>query len=279
MNNILVIGANGMLGFAVSSYFERSGYRVSRLTRREFDIARQPVDAIAGLVKMQDLVVNCAGVIKPRIPETAFEDILRVNSVFPKNLAKQCARSETKCIHITTDCVFSGKKGGYSELDPYDAEDVYGLSKAAGDTGKCMTLRTSIIGPENGHQRSLLEWVFSQKGREVNGFTTHLWNGVTTLQLAKIIEAIVQTGKYAPGIYHIHSPGAVSKFQLLQEINRVYGLDLTIHPVAPEVAVDRSLSSVFSYSKKFSTVSIEKQLEELREFFEKEQNEPVARAV
>ena len=279
MKNILVIGANGMLGIAVSNYFESAGYAVSRLTRREFDIARQPVDAIAGLVKMQDVVINCAGVIKPRIAETSFEDILRVNSVFPKNLAKQCIRSDTKCIHVTTDCVFSGKKGSYTEQDPYDAEDVYGLSKAAGDTRDCMTLRTSIIGPENGQQRSLLEWVLSQKGKEVNGFTNHRWNGVTTLQLSKIIEAILQNGKYSPGIFHIFSPEAVSKYRLLQEINRVYGLDLTIHPVEPEVAVDRSLASVFSYSKKFSTVPIEKQLAELREFFTDEKRGSLARAV
>src|SRR5262249_40374351 len=133
-------------GVAVWNYFTRAGHAVTALGREEFDIARKPLDSLEALLGGQDLVINCAGVIKPRIAELSIEEVLRVNAIFPRNLARMCAGLSIPCIHVTTDCVYSGKKGLYTEDDLFDAEDVYGLTKNAGEPSECLVLRTSIIG-------------------------------------------------------------------------------------------------------------------------------------
>ncbi|HGJ66029.1 TPA: hypothetical protein ENS27_11670, partial [bacterium] len=202
------------------------------------------------------------------IAKNSVEDVLRINSLFPRNLAKLCNAKDIKCFHITTDCVYTGKKGNYSEADFFDADDLYGLSKNAGENKDCMTLRTSIIGEENGNSRSLLEWAKSQAGKEVNGFTNHLWNGVTTLYLAEVIETILVNNLYEKGLFHIHSPNTVNKYELLQIFNRVYRLDLRINPVEAKDAVDRSLSSIYDLTKLVSVKTLEQQITEMQEFFE-----------
>ncbi len=268
MKKILITGANGMLGYAVSEFFKKRGHYVEELTRKEFDIASQPFEKLEKYLEDKDFVINCAGVIKPRIATMSVEDVLKVNSIFPKNLAKLCKSKGIECFHITTDCVFSGKKGNYDERDYFDAEDLYGLSKNAGEPTDCMTLRTSIIGEEKREGRSLLEWARSQAGKEVNGFTNHNWNGVTTLYLAEIIEKIYNEGLYTPGVFHIHSLNMVDKFELLRIFNKVYELDLKINSVEAEVACDRSMNSIFSLSSKTATKEIETQVREMKEFFE-----------
>lgn len=240
---LLIIGAGGMLGYAVHEHFSRADFEVTAIDRSHFDIALQSIDAIYEQVKSSDLVINCAGVIKPRIAETPIENVLKVNGVFPINLAKVCATLDKMLFHFTTDCVYSGKKGRYVESDLFDAEDVYGLSKNFGDFAECMVLRTSIIGPEKGQSRSLLEWAFSQRGQTVNGFTDHLWNGITTLQAAKVVQKILEQGYYERGIHHVHSPRAVSKFELIEIINSSYGLGLKIEAKDSGEACDRTLTS------------------------------------
>ncbi|AFN75410.1 NAD-dependent epimerase/dehydratase [Melioribacter roseus P3M-2] len=270
MKKISVIGASGMLGFAVSSYFVRKGYNVTEITRKEFDIATDSMNKLENLIEGSDTVINCAGVIKPTIAKNSVEAVLRINSMFPRNLAKLCNKKNIKCIHITTDCVYTGKKGKYTEEDYFDADDLYGLSKNAGETNDCMVLRTSIIGEEKDNSRSLLEWAKSQAGKEVNGFMNHLWNGVTTLYLAEVIEKILIDGLYKKGIYHIFSPDTVNKYDLLKIFNEVYHLNLKINPVNAESAVDRSLDSVYGLSGIVSVKPLRRQIEEMKEFFENE---------
>ena len=268
MKSVFVIGANGMLGYAVSEYFKRNDYSVESITRKEFDIAKDGIEQLESTVKNVDFVVNCAGIIKPRIAETPIEDILKVNSIFPRNLARLCNKYEKPCFHITTDCVFSGKRGMYTESDYFDAEDVYGLSKCAGDIADCMVLRTSIIGEEKNSSRSLLEWIRSEKGNTVNGFTNHLWNGVTTLYLAEIIENILNLNLYEPGIFHIYSDKIVSKFELLGMVNEIYDLGITINRFETSQSCDRSLSSEKDICKKVVKKSLKAQVEEMKRFFE-----------
>lgn len=268
MEKIMVIGSNGMLGYAVSSYFKTNDYYVVEITRNEFDITKDPIKKLELYMDGVGVVINCAGVIKPTIAKNSIEDVLRINSLFPRNLAKLCNAKEIKCFHITTDCVYTGKKGKYSEADFFDADDLYGLSKNAGENKDCMTLRTSIIGEENGNSRSLLEWAKSQAGKEVNGFTNHLWNGVTTLYLAEVIETILVNNLYEKGLFHIHSPNTVNKYELLQIFNRVYRLDLRINPVEAKEAIDRSLSSIYDLTKLVSVKTLEQQITEMQEFFE-----------
>ncbi|NMB81248.1 MAG: SDR family oxidoreductase [Ignavibacteria bacterium] len=267
MEKIMVIGASGMLGYAVSSYFKTNDYDVVEITRAQFDIANDPIKKLELYMEGVGVVINCAGVIKPTIQNNTLENVLKINSIFPRNLAKLCNRLEIKCFHITTDCVYTGKKGKYSEDDYFDADDLYGLSKNAGENKDCMTLRTSIIGEENGNSRSLLEWAKSQAGKEVNGFTNHLWNGVTTLYLAEVIETILTNNLYEKGLFHIHSPNTVNKYELLQIFNREYELNLKINAVEAKESVDRRLSTLYNLSSVVCTKLIQNQVEEMRRFF------------
>ncbi len=267
MEKIMVIGSNGMLGYAVSSYLKTNDYCVVEITRKEFDIANDPIEKLELFLDEVGVVINCAGVIKPTIANNTIENVLKINSLFPRNLAKLCNSKEIKCFHITTDCVYTGKKGKYSEEDYFDADDLYGLSKNAGENKDCMTLRTSIIGEENGKSRSLLEWAKSQAGKDVNGFTNHLWNGVTTLYLAEIIETIITQDLFEKGLFHIHSPNTVNKYELLQIFNRAYSLALKINPVEAKEKVDRSLASIYDLSKTVAVKMLEQQINEMQEFF------------
>ncbi|HOI28380.1 MAG TPA: SDR family oxidoreductase [Melioribacteraceae bacterium] len=267
MEKIMVIGSTGMLGYAVSSYFKTNDYDIVEISRDQFDIANDPIDKLKSFMIGVGVVINCAGVIKPTIAKNSIENVLKINSLFPRNLAKLSDQLGIKCFHITTDCVYTGRKGNYSEEDFFDAEDLYGLSKNAGENKDCMTLRTSIIGEENNQSRSLLEWAKSQAGKEVNGFTNHLWNGVTTLYLAEIIETILTQGLFEKGLFHIHSPNTVDKYQLLQIFNRAYKLELKINPAEAKEPVDRSLSSIYDLSKNAAVKTIEQQVTEMQEFF------------
>lgn len=268
MNKISVIGANGMLGYAVSEYFLSHGYNVTKITRNEFDIAKDPFGKLEHMLSESDVVINCAGVIKPQIAKMTIEDVLKVNSLFPRNLALYCKQMDIKCFHITTDCVYSGSKGEYTENDFFDADDVYGLTKNAGETTQCMVLRTSIIGEEKGQSRSLVEWARSQQVKKVNGFVNHFWNGVTTIHLAEIIEKILEQDIYVEGLYHIHSLNTVSKKDLLEILNETYSLHLTVVPTEAPQFCDRTLSSKYSFSKMICTKTIQMQVYEMKEFFE-----------
>lgn len=267
MEKVLITGSTGMLGFAVSSYFGSRGYPIVQLSRHEFDIATDPIGKFESFLDGVDVVVNCAGIIKPMISGNTLETVLKVNSVFPRNLANLCSKREIKCFHITTDCVYSGRKGQYTEDDYFDAEDIYGLSKNAGENKDCMVIRTSIIGEERNQSRSLLEWAKSQAGKEVNGFTNHLWNGVTTLYLAAIIEDILLRKLYQKGIFHVHSPNVVTKLELLQIFDQVYGLKLKISPAQAKEACDRSLASIYPLTREVATRPVLDQVKEMREFF------------
>ncbi len=256
-----------MLGYAVSEYFNRKGYTVTGLARKDFDVVKSAVTTLTPYIQASEVVINCIGVIKPMIEKYSVIDVLKINAVFPRNLAMLCKASGKPLIHITTDCVFSGKKGKYNENDYYDAEDLYGISKNSGDLSGCMTLRTSFIGPENETKRSLLEWVFQQKGKTINGFTNHFWNGVSTVQFARIAEKILLENYYSEGIYHMFSPDTLTKYELVSIFNNTFGLGITINPVEASEYCDRSLTSIYTLASKVSDVTIKEQVIELKEFF------------
>lgn len=267
MKKVVVIGSTGMLGYAVSEYYSRKKYTVTKISRLEFNIAKDSIAKLEAILKGNDFVINCAGVIKPMVTKTSIEDVLQVNAIFPRNLAKLSAQLGLRCYHVTTDCVYSGKKGEYTENDFFDADDVYGMSKNGGDNNECMVLRTSIIGEEKGQNRSLLEWARSNAGKEVNGFTNHRWNGVTTLYLAEIIETIESKNLYEKGIFHIHSPNTVNKFELLLQINDAYGLQLKIKEIEAKDLINRNLVSTKNLTSKVVVKTIRQQLLEMKEFF------------
>ena len=263
---MVVFGSSGMLGWVIVKYFLEQEWEVISVGREEFDIGKDEYSNLDEVINPGDYVVNCTGIIKPRIKTTPTDEILQVNAIHPRNLALYCRTVGAKLFHITTDCVFSGKRGGYDETDLVDVDDLYGLSKAAGDVSSCMTLRTSIIGEEKRNNYSLIEWVKSNKNSVINGYTNHIWNGVTTLELAKIIESIAQKNLYRDGVFHVFSPESVSKLELLKKINAAFKLNIEIKPTEAESTVDRTLSSTFSLSKEVSKKNLDEQLSELVEF-------------
>ena len=263
MIKIAVIGVTGLLGHMLTAYLEKCGCDIVRISRSEFDIIADDFSQIEPYLDGADYIINCAGIIKPLVQYVAVENVLLVNTVFPQNLAVYSSKTISKCIHISTDCVYSGSKGKYTENDSFDARDVYGMSKVGGESGDLMVLRTSIIGPEKYHNRSLLEWAKSRSGTKVDGYLNHYWNGLTTLYLSEVIFNIIMNGDFRIGTYHIHSPDVVSKFQLLEYFNQIFQLNLTITPVNGPEYCDRSLSSLNKLSSKYVTKTIFQQVAEL----------------
>jgi len=212
-------------------------------------------------------VINCAGVIKPRIAETGVAETIIINSVFPRLLADTCEALNIPLIHITTDCVFSGKQGFYKEDYIHDPTDIYGKSKSLGEPENCSVIRTSIIGEEPENKRSLLEWVKSQKNRSCKGFSNHLWNGVTCLQLAKVICQIIKENSFWSGCFHVYSPTDVNKYELLGMINEIYELDINIEETKAAEYCNRILRTHFPIAlEKFQIPELRQQIQELKEY-------------
>jgi dTDP-4-dehydrorhamnose reductase len=287
MYNVLVLGATGMLGHMVHAYLcERDDIDITATARNPEEAADLGVggvinryDAsfnnIGGFLDAMnvspwgqpDYIINCIGVIKPRINEMdphSVQKALAINSIFPRSLAEYCEDNGIKLIHITTDCVFSGHiQTNYSEFNRHDAADVYGKSKSLGEAPDCMVIRTSIIGPEVSGKYSLLEWVKSQKGNEVNGYTNHQWNGMTTLQFAKCCHQIIQKNLWQKGIFHLPSPDSVTKAELVRIISDVYDLNVTVKPFTSPEPCNRKLSSVLQLEDRLDIPTIRQQVEAL----------------
>lgn len=266
---IFIFGSNGMLGKYVSSYLSQK-YQTINVTRKDLDVSKVTKEGIKSkLIQLKadkdDLVINCAGTIKPRVDELGDLNAILVNTVFPRLLSDVCEEMKIKMIHPTTDCVYTGSKGKYNEEDKYDVFDVYGMSKALGEPKNCMVIRTSIIGEEVGQGRSLVEWVKSQKGKEVFGFTNHLWNGVTCLQFAKICEKIIEENKFWIGTKHLFS-NVLNKFELVSLISKIYDLNITVIDKETPISCDRSLSTKFEDCESFKIPSLEQQIIEMKSF-------------
>lgn len=246
---VLVIGCNGMLGRYVYQYLSESGHEVVGLTRTgvdltDYDTYSKPESILNEQLKWAEFVVNCAGAIKPVIDKIGTHAAFMTNTVFPQYLA----RTHGRVIHITTDCVYDGTLDvlfSHNERDTelQNSRDVYGFSKLLGEPSNCLVIRTSIIGEELENGRSLLEWVKSKKGEEVSGFTNHWWNGVTCLQLAKMIERIVTYNDIHWGTFHLFTKNCVTKSELVQMISDVYNLNLTVKPVEASKPCNRLLST------------------------------------
>ncbi len=190
-----------------------------------------------------DAVVNAAGIIKQKPTANDVAATLEVNSIFPQKLANCAERLNFRLITISTDCVFDGKRGNYSEDDTADAADLYGRSKNLGEvSGKnCLTLRTSIIGREIDTTHSLIEWFISNRGGQTEGFKRAIYTGFPTVILADIIGDIIETFPDLHGLYHLSSD-SINKFDLLNLVNRAFRLGITIK-ANESFLIDRSLNS------------------------------------
>jgi dTDP-4-dehydrorhamnose reductase len=187
--------------------------------------------------------INAAGIVKQRADMKDEVLSVEINGLFPHLLARVCRAHGTRLIHLSTDCVFSGKQGNYNENDRPDPEDVYGFSKLLGETdGRgALTLRTSMIGPELQRKTGLVEWFLAQKGKMVQGWRQAIFSGFTTAELARLIEKLIATHPDAHGLYHASS-APISKFDLLSALNRRLRLGTSIVP-DDAFKCDRSLDS------------------------------------
>ncbi len=188
-----------------------------------------------------DAVLNCIGIIK-QAPE-ATDAILSIesNALFPHKLAKLCSAVGARMVHLSTDCVFSGDKGMYTEGDTPDPLDLYGRSKLLGETesGEALTLRTSVVGREIRGHVSLFEWILESRGAAVRGFDRAIYSGLTTMALAEVIEQILADHPDLTGVWHVASK-PITKYQLLLELDERLALDLEIERDESFVC-DRSL--------------------------------------
>jgi len=262
---IILFGSNGMLGSYVGSYLGQA-HEVVKFTRKDLDISLSSKKEIMKFlnkhVQEEDLIINAAGVIKQR--DVGLFEMIKVNSLFPNILADFKNRKRCNVIHITTDCVFSGKKGQYTEDDLHDCLDDYGKTKSLGENPNLTTIRTSIIGEELNNKVSLLEWAKSKKSTSVHGYVNHLWNGVTCLELAKMIKTIILQNDYWQGVKHFFSKDTVSKNKLLHQISDVYDLQLQINEHNTKICVYRNLFSNFAETKTDKT--IKEQLQEMKDY-------------
>lgn len=201
-------------------------------------------DSLAGALAQArpDVVINCIGVVKQLAQADDPLTALPVNSMLPHRLATLCRLGGARLVHISTDCVFSGSNGLYTESDFPDAYDLYGRSKLLGevDYPHAITLRTSIIGHELEGSRSLLNWFLAQQGRTL-GFTRAVFSGLPTVELARIVAEFVLPRPQLHGLYHV-SAAPINKFDLLTLVAKAYHKEITIDAQDAPV-IDRSLDS------------------------------------
>jgi len=259
-HRILIIGAAGMLGHALMRFLAAApGIDVFGAVRSRSLPAAFPNDLERLVYKQVDAteenelraliedvrpatVINCAGLVKQRHDGQDAEPAIISNALLPHRIARICGAANARLIHVSTDCVFSGVYGNYSEESLPDCVDVYGRTKLLGEVtyGNAVTLRTSIIGPELDRRLGLLSWFLAQTG-SVKGYAGAIFSGLPTVELARVIRDHVLPNDALRGLYHVSSE-PISKYDLLFLMREIYGTqtdivrDHTVH-------IDRSLDS------------------------------------
>lgn len=256
---ILVLGASGMLGNAMMRVLSEAPQNVVFGSARSSTVKKyfspelaenitigldvENIDALARVMNQThpDVVINCIGLVKQLAEADDPLYALPINAVLPHRLARLCALAGARLVHISTDCVFSGKKGNYAETDTPDAQDLYGRSKLLGevDYPNAITLRTSIIGHELNSAHGLINWFLSQTST-VKGYTNAIFSGLPTCELARVIRDFVLPHHELHGLYQV-SAEPISKYNLLNLVNDAYRKGLTITP-DDHLKIDRSLN-------------------------------------
>lgn len=256
---ILVLGASGMLGNAmlrvmsaqeawsvfgtvrdVATALQAAAPRAVLIPGVHAD---QPDSLLAAFAQARpNVVINCVGLIKQLSNAEDPLVAVPINTLLPHRLARICEVAGARLVHVSTDCVFSGKQGNYAESDLADAQDVYGRSKLLGevDYPHAVTLRTSIIGHELRSTHGLVDWFLSQHTR-VKGYTDAVFSGLPTCELARVVRDFVIPHASLRGVYHVAAE-PISKYDLLRLVNRVYGKALEIEP-DDRVKIYRSLNA------------------------------------
>lgn len=244
----LVLGCNGMAGHVISLYLKERGHDVLGVAREKSKLIDSCVGDARNLELLQkiikekqyDAVINCVGLLN-RFAEDNHESAVFLNSYLPHYLADITDGTNTQIIHMSTDCVFSGEKGGYTEEALRDGRTFYDRSKALGELedNKNITFRNSIIGPDIKKSGiGLMNW-FLQQNEPVSGYSRAIWSGQTTLQLAKTMEKAAEERVH--GLYHMVPMDSISKYDLLQLINQyIRKIPVDVMPV-DTVKIDKSL--------------------------------------
>jgi dTDP-4-dehydrorhamnose reductase len=257
---VLVLGASGMLGHVVLRLLATSpGFAVLGSLRGssvphalEGSLSRhlltgidaQKADDLARVFAQSrpHVVVNCVGLVKQLAESEDALAAISMNALLPHRLSRLCEVAGARLVHVSTDCVFSGRQGLYSELDAPDASDLYGRSKLLGEVhaAHAITLRTSIIGPELGRPHGLVGWFLGATGT-VKGFTRAVFSGLPTVELARIIRDVVIPRPELHGMHHV-SAAPIAKYDLLHLVAGIYGKSIEI-TADDSLKIDRSLDS------------------------------------
>ena len=257
---VLILGASGMLGNAALRVFsEDERFMVIGTLRTPSLMNFFPKEVVSRLVVIPDIesldglaslfcsykpevVINCIGLVKQLSESNTPLSAIPINSLLPHRLASICSLVGARLIHMSTDCVFSGKQGKYIESDFPDANDLYGRSKYLGevDYPNAITLRTSIIGHEISGHRSLIGWFLNQE-EKVTGFKNAIFSGLPTVEVSRVIKDYVVPNENLHGVYHL-SAMPINKFDLLTLVAKEYGKDIKIES-DEEFKIDRSLDS------------------------------------
>lgn len=271
---ILVLGKTGMLGNVVYNYFKDLNEDVIGTSRNKEDIYYDAYENQEGIVNIirkyrPNVIINCIGILNKEAEDNKCLAI-KVNSLLPHYIDSLSDKYNFKLIHISTDCVFEGTKGNYTETDIADATSFYGRSKAMGEivNNKNVTLRTSIIGPDNNKEGiGLFEWFINQEG-EINGYKNVLWTGVTTIELAKVIETVIKNN--IVGLQHVVNNEIISKYDLLKLISKVFNKEIKIN----EEVNNKSAKTLIRTNKSFDyeIPSYEKMIKEMKEWIIKHKN-------
>jgi dTDP-4-dehydrorhamnose reductase len=264
---ILILGGTGLLGHVLFRALSRNQNLIIHATVRNLDgigahftdDSRRQIHAgvdanyfdtiIQALSTIKpNVVINCIGLIKQLPLENDPLSAITLNAQLPHLIALACLANKARLIHFSTDCVFNGRKGGYSEKDVPNAEDLYGQTKMLGEVKRphCLTLRGSFIGHELKTRFALVDWFLAQTG-SVKGYTKAIYSGTPTVELARIIEEIVLPNRGLQGLYNISST-PISKHDLLQIVARRYGKRIIIEPY-DDFVIDRSLDSTLFKSE------------------------------
>lgn len=273
MKKILVLGVLGMAGHVMAEYLDSlDDYQVYGIARSDGRYVTKKIDVLdfTGVESYlneikPDVVINCIGMLVQQSKNDISTAIL-INSYLPHFLSELGNRLDYKLIHISTDCVFSGKEGQYKEGAFKDGDDNYARTKALGEVinDKDLTIRTSIIGPElKNNGTGLLDWFFKQSG-EIKGYTRAYWSGVTTLELAKATHEMIKQN--ITGLFQLCPENKISKYDLLGLFAKIWNKELTIVPFDNH-AVDKSLVCLredFEYYK----LNYDSMLIELKQWIE-----------
>lgn len=253
-----------MLGLAVHHWLRETGMNVIGLTRVHLDALLLNPSVIP--LRPDDVVINCIGLINRHLSGSDPQFFLKINALFPRLLADECSDASAQLIHVSTDCVFSGSGAPHDEGVFPDAKDTYGRSKAWGEPRAALVIRSSIIGPELKRHHSLMCWFLHHSdGSRVHGYTNHIWNGMTTLQMARCIERLVRLGIHKQHrLLHLYS-NSTTKYDLLCLLGTTYGRRIKVDKIqAPEFRDMRLATLHRDTLASLMVPPIESQVEDLR---------------